>query len=246
VIGVLRSEWLKLRSVTSTVVLLCFVVGVSIGIGVLATATIPLDEEDIVEADRLTFALAGVSTALTLLAVVGVLAITQEFRFSTIRVTFAAVPGRARVILGKALVVGVVAFVLSAVMVALTTVLGAAIMSARDAPIDFGLTGTTRVLVGAVLLSVLYALVGLGVGAIVRSQALALVLVIVWPLLVEGIFGTIFPSVGKFLPFAASNAMLTIDEDPDFFSPWFGAAYLAAFAIVLVVVGIVLTNRRDA
>ena len=46
---------------------------------------------------------------------------------------------------------------------------------------------------GAVLLSVLYAMVGLAVGAIVRSQPLALVLVIVWPLLVEGIVGGIFP-----------------------------------------------------
>ena len=247
-IDAMRSEWLKLRSVTSTIVLLCFVAGVSIGFGLLATATIQLDDAslDIDVADRITFALAGVSTSVTLLAVVGVLLMTQEFRFNTIRVTFAAVPSRPRVILAKALVIAVTALVVSVVMVAVTTALGAAVLSARDAPIDFGLAGTTRVLFGAVLLSVLYALVGLAVGAIVRSQPLALVLVIVWPLLVEGIFGGIFPSVGKYLPFAAANAMLAVDEDPDFFSPWFGAAYLAAFTVVLLLVGIVLVNRRDA
>ena len=48
--------------------------------------------------------------------------------------------------------------------------------------------------------------------------------------------------MGKFLPFAAANAMLAVDEDPDFFSPWFGAAYLAAFTVVLLVVGIVLVQ----
>ena len=143
-IDAMRSEWLKLRSVTSTIVLLCFVAGVSIGFGLLATATIQLDDAslDIDVADRISFALAGVSTSLTLLAVVGVLLMTQEFRFNTIRVTFAAVPSRPRVILAKALVIAVTALVVSAVMVAVTTALGAAVLSARDAPIDFGLAGT--------------------------------------------------------------------------------------------------------
>jgi ABC-2 type transport system permease protein len=248
VIDAMRSEWFKLRSVTSTVVLLCFVVGVSIGLSLLTTAVIQVDDPslDITVADRLSFALAGVSTSLTLLAVVGVLLITQEFRFNTLRVTFAAVPRRPAVILAKAIVLALVALIVSAAMVAFSTALGAAVLSARDAPIDFGISGTSRVLFGAVLLSILYTLIGLAVGAIVRSQALALVLVIVWPLLVEGIFGAIFPQVGKFMPFAAANAMLTIDEDPDFFSPWFGAAYLAGFTVVLLIIGSIVVNRRDA
>ena len=86
------------------------------------------------------------STSLTLLSVIGVLLVTQEFRYSTIRVTFAAVTSRARVIVAKAGVLAVSAFVVSAVMVALATLIGGAVLSARSAPIDFSLPGTSHVL----------------------------------------------------------------------------------------------------
>ena len=69
-IDALRSEWVKLRSVTSTIVLFIAVAGVSVGIGLLATAAVPLDERRRATlSDRLTFALAGVSTSLTFLSV---------------------------------------------------------------------------------------------------------------------------------------------------------------------------------
>ena len=104
-------------------------------------------------------------------------------------------------------------------------------LSARGAPIDFSLPGTSRVLIGAVLLAVLYTLAGLGVGAIVRSQPLAIVVIVVWPLLVEGIVGGIFPSVGKWLPFRAANAMLAIDPTGTSIStPGSARAYLAAWS----------------
>lgn len=245
-IDALRSEWVKLRSVTSTVVLYLTVAGVSVGIGLLATAAVPLDDESVVPADRLTFALAGVSTALTFLSVIGVLLITQEFRFETVRVTFAAEPSRARVILAKAGVLAAAAAVVSAVMVALATLIGAAVLSARGAPIDFSLPGTSRVLVGAVVLAVLYSLAGLGIGTILKSQPLAIVVVVVWPLLVEGIFGGIFPSLGKWLPFLAAGQLLSVEPKGDKLDPWLGAAYLAAVVVGLIVAGIVLVRRRDA
>jgi len=246
VIDVLRSEWVKLRSVTSTIVLYIAVAGVSVGLGVLAAAVVPLDTEDVRLDDRLTIALSGVSTSLTLLSVIGVLLITQEFRYSTIRVTFAVVPSRVRVILAKAGVLIVSAIVVSAVMVVLATLVGAAVLSARDAPIDFSLPGTARVLIGAVILAVLYSLAGLAVGTIVRSQPLGIVLIVLWPLLIEGIFGSIFTSVGKWLPFRAAGQLLTINPREDVLDPWVGALYLTGVVAVLLVVGIVLTRRRDA
>ncbi len=245
-IASIRSEWLKLRTVTSSVVLLIAVVGVSIGIGLLATASVPLNRRNITVADRLSIALAGVNLSLFLLAVTGVLLITQEFRFGTVRLTFVAVPKRARVVLAKAAVLASSAVVLSALMVAITVLLGAAVLSGRSAPIDFSLSGTPRVLVAGVILAALYVLAGLAVGAVVRSQPVAIAIVILWPLLVEGIVGGIFPSVGKWLPFRAAGAMLSIQPGKDFLNPWVGALYLACVVLVLLVVGIVLTIRRDA
>ena len=110
-------------------------------------------------------------------------------------------------------------------MVALATLIGARrAVGSRCAPIDFSLPGTSRVLIGAVVLAVLYSLAGLGVGTIVRSQPLAIVVIVIWPLLIEGIFGGIFPSVGKWLPFLAAGRLLTINPREDVLNPWVGAA----------------------
>ena len=51
-----RSEWIKLRSVTSTIVLYIAVAGVSVGIGLLVTIAVPLDTDDVRLSDRLPFA----------------------------------------------------------------------------------------------------------------------------------------------------------------------------------------------
>ena len=71
-------------------------------------------------------------------------------------------------------------------------------------------------------------------------------IIVIWPLLVEGIFGAIFPSVGKWLPFRAASQLLTIQPREDVLNPWVGALYLAGVVLVLLVVGIVLVRRRDA
>ena len=71
-------------------------------------------------------------------------------------------------------------------------------------------------------------------------------IIVIWPLLIEGIFGAIFPSVGKWLPFLAAGQLLTIQPREDVLNPWVGALYLAAVVLVLLVVGIVLVRRRDA
>lgn len=246
-IDAVTSEWIKLRSVTSTVVLFIAVAGVSIGFGLLATIALPLDDPDVIDqvGDRLALVLTGVGTSLTIFSVIGALLVTQEFRFSTIRVTLVAVPVRSRVLVAKAILLGVVAAAVGAVMVAVTTAIGASILAWRGFPVDFSEGGTVRVLVGAVVLAVLYTLFGLAVGSIVRAQPLAIVLVIVVPI-VEGILGAIFPSVGKWLPFTASNALVSVDPDPDFLGPWIGAAYFLVVILVLLAIGAALLHRRDA
>ena len=119
-------------------------------------------------------------------------------------------------------------------------------LSAGGAPIDFGLPGTSRVLVGAVLLAVLYSLVGLAVGAIVRSQPLAIVRHRDLAAAHRGDLRRHLPERRQVA--AVPGRRPAADDRPaeDVLNPWVGAAYLAGVVAVLLVVGIVLVRRRDA
>src|SRR5579862_8167155 len=103
--GVVRSELLKLRSVRSNLVMLGSILVLGIGFGALASGLIPDRERRTGRPspihnpfDRVGIALAGLNLAMLLAGVLGVHLIGQEYRFSTIRATFAAVPRRLSVV----------------------------------------------------------------------------------------------------------------------------------------------------
>ena len=142
--------------------------------------------------------------------------------------------------------VGATAVVVAIPTVAVTAALGTLILRLRDLPLDLGAPGVTRALVGSVLLAGLSALTGLGIGAIVKHQVLAIVLVLVWAVLVEGIVAAAAPSVGKYLPFQAGGALAVPQADHNRLSPWVGGLELLLVVLVLLAIGAAMVRRRDA
>lgn len=253
-IGVIRSEWLKLRSVRSNLMLLGFVLVLGVGLGALLTGVIPSTPRRNGEPsplmrpfDRLGIALAGLNLAMLLIGVFGVHLVGQEYRFSTIRATFAAVPRRLQVMTAKFSVLVVTSAVVGAITLGLAFVIGRAILSARGFPIDMALTGSDRVLLGTFLLLIVYGIAGYGVGMIVRQPIGGIILVLAFPLIIENIVvGFLKTSAGKWMPYSAGSQLLERRPDPDLFGPWAGFFYFLAFALVLCVIGAALANRRDA
>jgi ABC-2 type transport system permease protein len=229
-------------------VLLFIAVVVGIGFGVLSVAVIPTNRAELVDTvnARTALVLAGMGTASILLAVLGVLVITQEYRTGTIRVSFAAEPRRVVVVVAKAIVVGVTAVVVAIPTVAIVSVLGILILHLRNLPLDLGASGVVRALIGSVLVAGLSALTGLGIGAIVKHQVLAIVAIVIWALLVEGIVAAAAPSVGKYLPFQAGGALAVPQPAHDRLSPWVGGLELLFVVLVLLAIGALLVRRRDA
>jgi ABC-2 type transport system permease protein len=247
-VDVIRSEWIKLRTVRSTVVL--FIVIVLLSGGISALVAIFDDERP---SDGIGGVLAGLNISTILFGVIGVQIIGQEYRFNTIRATFSAVPRRARVLTAKAIVLVVATAVAAALMVVLCLAVSALILAARDGGLDLGAPGVTRTLFGSVLLCVLYALVGFGVGAILRQPIAGIVVVLVYPLVVENIIAGIVlaatgaddldESIVRYLPFIAGFNLATIDPTID---PWLGGAILGGLALLLVVFGWAIVQHRDA
>jgi hypothetical protein len=251
--GVIRAEWLKLRSVRSNLVLLGTSVLLGAGLGALFTAVVPEHNRRGGRSplyrpfDRFEIALAGLFFAKLLLGVFGVHLVGQEYRFSTIRATFSAVPRRLRVMGSKLTVLILTAAVVSAVTIGLAYVIGGAILSSRGFPIDTSVEGFSRVLIGEFLLALVYAMAGYGVGMIVRQPIGGIIIVLAFPLVIEQLFvGLLKTSVGKWMPYNAGAQLLEQHPDKDVFGAWPGFFYFLAFAAVLCVIGAALANRRDA
>jgi len=97
---------------------------------------------------------------------------------------------------------------------------------------------------GTVAASALWALLGVGVGALLRHQIGAIVALVAWSSVVEGVLFAFVPSVGRYLPGQAANG-LTGAAAKELLSPGPGAAVLAAWAIALAIAAAIRTDRSD-
>lgn len=246
-IAALRSEWIKFSTLTSSWVMVAIAAAFPIVIvaltGGLADGT--FSDGDVAELVAGT----GVVSAL-LLGTLGVLTVTSEFGHNTIRPAFAALPDRWRVLLAKpALQVGVSAAVMIVVVV-VGWVLGRA-LTGDDAGFSDG-DGVGAVLIGVVVLAVLLTLFGYALGLLVRNTALAICVLLLWPLLVEGLLAGLFAAAGwdglqKWLPYQAAFQMINrFPDDNDSLGRVGGGAWFAVWIALLLGLGIWRTHRRDA
>jgi ABC-2 type transport system permease protein len=181
-------------------------------------------------------------------ALVGVMAMTSEFRHGTIRATFVFTPDRIRVVAAKvvaSMLVGV-GFGGLAAGFALGTGVGLVRGRGYDVLLDSG--DARRLVLGTIVMSALWGALGVGLGAVVRNQVVAIVGLCAWVFLVEIIFFQYLPEVGRWAPGAAGTAMTgdTVgDTSIHLLSEVAGGAVLAGYAAVFVLAGAFVTNRRD-
>ena len=248
------SEWTKLRSVRSTRWSLLATLVLIIGIGILACAVFESRWPHLSPDDRRHFHplranLAGVNFAQLALGVLGVLVITAEYSTGMIRASFSAVPKRLPVLWGKALVFGVVAFVVSLPAVFIVFFAGQAILSGQHINVGISHPGVIRALFGAALFLTVMGLFGLGLGAIVRNTAAGIALlaaiVFVLPPIIGLLPSSVSNSIDPYLPSNAGGAIWTINPDPNTLAPWTGIALFAGYAALSIAIAAVLLNRRD-
>ena len=238
----LRAELLKVRSTRTTLGLLVGLVGLTLLIviltgllsdpGGLSTKT---DQRDL-------FGPGGI--ALIFSALGGVLLITSEYRYGTIRPTFLFTPRRPRVV-GSKLAAGLIAgLAFGVVGVGLAVGVGLLILTARGIPLALDGGDYLLVIGGGCAGIALRGAFGVGLGAIVRNQVGAVIGLLAWDFVVNGLLFGLVPSVGRFMPTLAANA-LRGDTTAHLLSPAAGAAVLVAWTALLALVGLAVTLRRD-
>jgi hypothetical protein len=243
-----HSEGIKLATARSSAVLAVIAAVVPLALGVLVAVSIPTNVSGVDDtiANRYSFATAGLGTSHVLLAVLGALLIGSEYRNNTIRVTLAAEPRRLRVHGAKIVVMAVVGVVIGVVATVSSFFAASAILGARGRGVSVSDPGVLRALIGAVVVAGLYALVGLGVGTIVRATAGAITFLVVWPVIVEALLTGFLPSVGKYFPFSAATAALSPDGAKNVLNPYAGGAIFLAFTLGVLIAGGALLSARDA
>jgi ABC-type transport system involved in multi-copper enzyme maturation permease subunit len=247
-----RTELLKARTVRSTGVLLVGTV-VLVALTVVGTALSAGDagsgEPSLATPDGLrnVAAAAGIATPFPL--ILGILMMAGEWQHHTISRALLLTPRRGRLVAAKLIAAGLLGSGFGLAAAAATLLTAATVLGAEGRPLSALLDrGVAQTLVSAVLALELYATLGVALGALLRSQVAAVALALAWLFVLEGVFNSAAPQVGKFLPGRAATAMLGAGgyfDTTELLPAAVGALLFAGYGVVLAVLAGVTAVRRD-
>ena len=249
--GLLRGEWLKLRSLRSTwwtlggglllMVLLGMVFAGSAG---TADAGPPGADRAV---DPTTLSLAGYNIAQLAIAVLGVLVVTGEYASGTVRGTISAVPRRWPVVVAKAAVLAVVLWLTTTVAALGAFTAGRSVYGEGAA--SLGDDGVLRAVLGTGLYLTAIGLLAMGVAWVLRSTAASVSAVVALLLVLPGLTMLLpdswGPDVARWLPGQAGQVIMALVTDASGFGPWTGYAVLLGWVAAAFAAGTALLLRRD-
>jgi len=223
----LEAELIKLRTTRTFIALAGVAIGTSllltVVVAVLGTPTRETVLADVFQSDTSAF-------FITILAIVG---ITGEWRHRTITSSLLAAPHRLRFLTAKTLAFAVAGLVLSLAISLAITLVGLVILHARDLPVPDASDLLAQIARNALVAALLGGL-GVGIGAVVRNQAVAVVAVLIVGFAIEPILLGVASDVAKFGPFIAlPSAIATSDPTANGFDPGQLLSRLAAVGAML-------------
>jgi len=248
----LRAEWIKFWSVRSTTwsTVMLFVLGAGLTALICATNAewLASGEADESPGSFITF---GMTFAQITAIVLGALTVTSEYGTGMIRATLAATPRRGAVLAAKALVLTGTLFVAGTVTAFAGYFAGNFFLDREGIGLALGDDGVLRSMFGSGLYMAGLGLLAAGVGILVRHTAAALSIVLAL-VFVAGNMAFLLPGtwgewIAKLMPGnAGSPVAVPVPFNPEALAPWTGFAAFGAEVLVLLVIGWVVFQRRDA
>jgi ABC-2 type transport system permease protein len=177
-------------------------------------------------------------------ALAGVLLVTGEYRFGTIRPTFLFNPARSHVLAAKVLAGALAGIVFGVIGEAIGWAVGYAVLDGRGITVLLSSGDILLLTLGGLAGAALWGAIGAGLGAIIHNQVGGVIALLAWGLVVDNLLFGLAPSVGRFMPDRASDALMGLREH-HLLAPAAGAIILIAWAGALAVLGIALSVRQD-
>ncbi|MGI8752024.1 MAG: ABC transporter permease [Acidimicrobiales bacterium] len=250
---VLRSEWIKLRTLRSTIIVLAVTVVGIVGIGLLIAAVTNSNFSSMGADQRAHFnaidrVLGGVNIAQLTVGVLGVLIISGEYSTGMIRATFGAVPTRLPVLWAKLAVFATVVFSVCLVSSFAAFLGGEALLGTHG--VSLSAPGALRAVFGVSLYLTVAGLLGVAFGFIVRNTAGGIAalfgVLLVLPGLANLLPSSWQSSVVPYFPSNAGQALYTQRGDHAMMHPWAGFALFVGYLAIAVIAAAVSLRRRDA
>jgi ABC-2 type transport system permease protein len=249
---VIYSEWIKFRTLWSSILVAAVSVLGMAGIGWVASYFINADWDhlrprQIAHFDPVVTSLNGYNMAQLAIGTLGVLLVTGEYTTGMIRATMATAPRRLPVLWAKLAVYTVITLVLMMSTSFLAFLGGQALLGSHST--SLAANGVLRVVVATGLYLTLVGMLGVAFGALVRNTAGGIAalfgLLLVLPVIVGVLPSTWQDAINKYLPSNAGQAALAVKPDPTMLAPWTGMAVFALYVVISVAVAAVLLKRRD-
>ncbi|GAA3909527.1 ABC transporter permease [Actinoplanes auranticolor] len=249
---VIRSEWIKFWSLRSTTITLATAVALLIGIGLLASSMLNSGAATGPEAGELgpvDASLAGITFAQLAFGTLGVLFMASEYSTGMIRSSLTAVPHRLPVLWGKITVFATVVFVIGLAASAIAFTGGQALIG--DGAASWSDAGVARAVIGSAVILSASGILGLALGALLRSTPAAISTLFGAMFLLSGVAQLLLPeswrdNVVQYLPSDAGSAFTSVSQGADALSPWVGLGVFAVYVAAVVAGGAWRLKRSDA
>ncbi len=248
---VLKSEWIKVTTVPSTVILIATTVAVMIGLALVFAWSLGLASEDAPSASALSVPSSGLAFGQMLVASLAVVLIASEWGTGMIRSTMVAVPGRTQALVAKAGVIAVISFFVGFLSALVSYFVTQPILKTQG--LDFALTedGVFLSVVNSGTFLALVALIAMAIGTLLRNTAGGIVTAVgiffVLPVILSALAGLAewVADAARFLPGEAGLQLVAITTAEGALTRVEGGLTMAAWALGLLVLALVVTKKRD-
>lgn len=249
--ALVRAELLKLRTTRMTSGLVVATLALVV---LTVTANVPKAEGvsgPVSLSDRTLLArVVGISFGVpeVLMLLLGVLLVTQEFRYGTASSTFLVTPRRRDVLASKW--VGAILTSVPITLVTLVASFGVAVplIHSRGGNVTAS-ADLWQVVIAAFAVLAAYGVIGVAIGALVRNQIAAVVGVLVWMLAIEQIVTASYPIAGRWTPGGATFGLLqigaTVTTKGSLLTAPAAGLVLITYAAAACALALLVTPRRD-
>jgi ABC-type transport system involved in multi-copper enzyme maturation permease subunit len=246
--NLLRSEWTKFRSLRSTWLTVAVTLVLGVGVGALSASAQAREAGD--GWDPTAASLTCIIVAQLAIGVLGVLVMSAEYATGTIQPTVVAAPRRGRLLAAKVTVLSAMAVLLGQVIGFVSFFVGQAMIAGVGAPhATLDQPGVLRAVVGGGLYLAAVGVLGLGLGAILRSTAGAIGTLVAVTLVVRLVAQTLPESwrvwMNQYWPTAAGESIVNVVPVPGTLGPWQGFAVLCGFVAAVCAAGYTVFRTRD-
>lgn len=181
-------------------------------------------------------------------AVLGAVGLTGEFRHRTATATFLATPRRGRVVTAKLITYALAGAGYALVCMAVTLAIALPWLAGKGIDLQVGAGELAATAAGVIAAVAVFGLIGVGLGALIREQVAAVVVLLIYLFVVENILTNI-PALHEwtpYLPGLAEEALVgSTLTNTDLLQPWQGGILLCGYGLAFAVAGTRLAMRRD-